>query len=293
MPVVDHPTDPSCTPETEGMQQVSAWRVDASGGTPAGPEAETVATEMAVALEFNGISHAVLMATPTRLQELALGFALSEGILRHPGECRGIERRDEPEGIVMALEIAGERLHALKLRRRQMAGRTGCGLCGVENLSQLWRTLNPVGPDDCVFEAPAVTRAIDMLGEHQQLHSKTGATHAAAWADAGGKLQLVCEDIGRHNALDKLIGALAGGNAPKGGGFCVVSSRASLEMVQKSVAAGFPMLVAVSAATSLAISVAERHGLTLAGFVRNHQFLVYSHPQRLACATKGNTHESA
>jgi FdhD protein len=239
-----------------------------------------VAVEVPVALEFNGISHAVMLATPTDLADFALGFALSEGILLGRSELYGVEEEYAPEGITLKLDVASAALARLKERRRSMAGRTGCGLCGTESLAHVSRTLPPL-PDGPALSTGAVARGMRELASLQVLQKVTGAVHAAAWCSAKGEALLVREDIGRHNALDKLVGALARSTVPASTGFIAVTSRASFEMVQKTVAAGVPLLAAVSASTSLATSVAEDAGLTLAGFVRGDDLVIYTHPWRL------------
>ncbi|AGU50175.1 formate dehydrogenase accessory protein FdhD [Variovorax paradoxus B4] len=239
-----------------------------------------VAVEVPVALEFNGIAHAVMLATPTDLADFALGFALSEGILLGRGELYGVEEAYAPEGITLTLEVASAAFARLKARRRTMAGRTGCGLCGTESLAHVTRALPPL-PEGPALSTRAVARGMRELASMQVLQKVTGAVHAAAWCSAEGEALLVREDVGRHNALDKLVGALARSSVDASTGFIAVTSRASFEMVQKTVAAGVPLLAAVSASTSLATAIAEDTGLTLAGFVRGDDLVIYTHPWRL------------
>ena len=240
-----------------------------------------VAVEVPVALEFNGIAHAVMLATPTDLADFALGFALSEGILLGRNELYGVEEEFAPEGITLKLDVASAAFARLRERRRSMAGRTGCGLCGTESLAHVARTLPPL-PEGPALSTRAVARGMRELASLQVLQKVTGAVHAAAWCSAQGEALLVREDVGRHNALDKLVGALARSSTVAAStGFIAVTSRASFEMVQKTVAAGVPLLAAVSASTSLATAVAQDAGLTLAGFVRDDDLVIYTHPWRL------------
>lgn len=241
---------------------------------------DDVVEETPVALVFNGISHAVLLATPADLEDLALGFSLSEGILAQAGELYDVETLAGPRGIEVRMEIASERFMALKERRRTLAGRTGCGLCGVESLDALARPAQRVRAGTPVTVA-AIARGLAELPARQPLRENTGAVHAAAWIDHDGRILALREDVGRHNALDKLLGHLARHKADLGAdlsaGFVLVSSRASYEMVQKVAALGIATLVAVSAPTALAVRLAEDSGLTLAGFARGQRLVVYAH----------------
>jgi len=246
-----------------------------------------VAEEVPVALEFNGISHAVMLATPLDLEDFALGFSLSEGILDHAHELYAVETGESELGITVRLQVASVAFARLKQRRRTIAGRTGCGLCGTESLAHVSRELpllaDPAGP----LERQAIARAMLQVQSLQTLQQATGAVHAAAWCSADGEVQWLREDVGRHNALDKLIGALANNDVDASGGFIAVTSRASFEMVQKTAMAGVPLLAAVSAPTSFAVATAERARLTLVGFARKDDLAVYSHPGRLAAAGYG------
>ena len=246
--------------------------------------AELVADEVPVALVYNGISHAVMLASPRDLEDFALGFSLGERIVRHARDIHDIEVEETCKGIAIEMRIASGALVRLKASRRARLGKTGCGLCGVESLA--WfedEALDrpQAGAASSVFEHAALHRAMAAMGARQQLHHATGAVHAAGWADRDGSLVCVREDVGRHNALDKLVGALVAAQVDTGSGFAVVTSRASFEMVQKAARAGFPLLAAISAPTALAVKTAEGAGLTLAGFVRGERCVVYSHPQRL------------
>lgn len=269
---------------------VTTWRGEQPTRT-----VDAVACEVPIALEFNGIAHAVMLASPTDLPDFALGFSLSEGVLDSPDDLLEIDADESAEGITLRLRIGGAAFHRLKVRRRSLAGRTGCGLCGVEALSQVVRDIPPLPRSGARFEPAAVGAAFAALRSRQRLHDATGAVHAAAWASADGTIELIREDVGRHNALDKLIGALARQDGPapardaaagvggsSGAGFIAVSSRASVEMVQKAVIAGAPLLAAASAATTLAVDVARASRLTLVGFVRSDRLTVYSHPARLS-----------
>lgn len=235
---------------------------------------DRIAMEEPVALVYNGISHAVMMATPADLDDFALGFSLSEGILRCRDELYDIELEKQEEGIAVHVQISAQRFAELKLRRRSLVGRTGCGLCGTESLQQAIREVPPVKAP--TIADSAIQRALGELSRHQPLQGETGASHAAAWCDAAGAIVLAREDVGRHNALDKLIGALMRSDQPRGEGFALVSSRASYEMVQKSCSAGIGCLVAVSAPTSLAVEQARQAGLTLVGFARPGRHVVYT-----------------
>lgn len=246
-------------------------------------EMDTVAEEVPVAMVYNGISHAVMMATPADLEDFALGFSLTEGIIKSPGELFDIELSVQLEGITVDMHISGERFAALKQHRRNMSGRTGCGLCGTESLDQAIRPIPVVGPRPPIADV-AIQRAITGLKDHQPVQAETGATHAAAWCNAEGDIVEVREDVGRHNALDKLIGArLRSGQGSDQGmgqqfseGFALISSRASFEMVQKSAAAGIACLVAVSAPTALAIREARKAVITLVGFARPGRHVIYT-----------------
>lgn len=277
---------------------------DRQGGTPSQPAAalarqpvevrksatgwfadiqkDTLAQEVPVALVYNDISHAVMMASPTDLEDLALGFSLTEGILAHPHECYDLELREEAQGLAVYLTIASQRLAELKQRRRSLTGRTGCGLCGTEALEHAIRPIPAVTAPH--LDDAAIQQALGELADHQPLKAATGAVHGAAWCDLHGRIQRVREDVGRHNALDKLIGSLARDAATLAEGFVLVSSRASYEMVHKCASAGIGALVAVSAATALAVEQARTSGLLLAGFARPGRHLIYHRPVAAAMA---------
>ena len=245
-----------------------------------GARLDTVPEEVPVALAYNGIAHAVMLASPADLEDFGLGFSLGEGILAGAKELYDLELETGAAGVTIQMRIAEARFAALKSRRRALAGRTGCGLCGVESLAQVARPLPPLAAG-LTITTTALRQALAHLQAHQPLHASTGGVHAAAWADRAGKVLALREDVGRHNALDKLIGALARAGIDPGAGFALVTSRASFEMAQKAVAAGIPILAAVSAPTGYAIRLASEAGLCLAGFVREHRHVVYSHPQRI------------
>jgi len=237
---------------------------------------DQVIEEVPVALVFNGISHAVMLATPEHLEDMALGFALSEAILQHRSELYDVEIQSSCQGIEVHLDIASSRFAALKEHRRTLAGRTGCGLCGVESLDAVARVQQPVQRGEPIAAA-CIARALDQLPEWQQLHRITGAVHGVAWVDRNGNILALREDVGRHNALDKLIGWLAREALDVREGFLLTSSRASYEMVQKAAILGIGCLVAISAPTALAVRLAEASQLTLAGFARGNRLVIYSH----------------
>ncbi|MEG3079324.1 formate dehydrogenase accessory sulfurtransferase FdhD [Halomonas sp. 5021] len=260
--------------QVEVHRGTNGWYADAQG--------DLLALERPVALVYNGISHAVMMASPTDLEEFALGFSLSEGILADVTECYDLDIHEAPQGFTVHLTIASQRMAELKQRRRSLTGRTGCGLCGTEALEQAIRPIpHVVAPP---VSDGAIQRALQELAAHQPLQAATGASHGAAWCNAQGRIQRLCEDVGRHNALDKLIGALAREASPLDEGFALVTSRASYEMVHKCASAGIGALVAVSAATALAVEQAQASGLLLAGFARPGRHLIYHRPTSTAMA---------
>lgn len=240
-----------------------------------------LAEEVPVALEFNGVSHAVMLASPTDLEEFALGFSLCEGIVDTVADLRDVEIDVGADGATLRIEIAPRCFARLKERRRSLAGRTGCGLCGAESLAQAVPPTPRLRVAAAPLRASAVSLAVASLRAGQALGRATGATHAAAWCDAEGAVRLLREDVGRHNALDKLVGALARSGESAGAGFIAVTSRASIEMVHKAAVAGVPLLAAVSAPTALAVERAAAAGLALAGFARGRDMVVYAHPERL------------
>lgn len=242
------------------------------------PETDAVATEVPVALVFNGISHAVMMATPCDLEAFALGFALSEGILASRSECYGIELATSPLGCEVQLDVATAAAARLQERRRSLAGRTGCGLCGIDSLQALDLSPEALAPAEWVASlSPAtVLRAFTQMPPLQKLNAQTGCHHAAGWVAPDGTLTCVMEDVGRHNALDKLLGHRAQHRQPFGDGFVVMSSRASYELVRKCARLGVPVLATISAPTSLAVDIARQAGMQLYGFCRGEQAVRYA-----------------
>jgi FdhD protein len=220
-----------------------------------------------------------MMATPAALEDLALGFSLSEGILQHSEQMRDLEIIERDQGVELCMTISAEAFAALKERRRNLVGRTGCGLCGIESLEQAIPSAVRVSSDIRIAHK-ALQSAVAALGQRQSLKRRTGGVHGAAWCDASGLIELVREDVGRHNALDKLLGALAGGEY-SATGFALVTSRASYEMVAKAATCNIAVLAAVSAPTSLAVQQALQSGLTLVGFLQPGRQVIYANPQRL------------
>jgi len=243
--------------------------------------------EVPVALEFNGISHAVMLATPADLEDFALGFGLSEGIFANPADLYGCELSSSAQGITVSMEVSSRCFAALKQRRRTLAGRTGCGVCGTESLDQVLRPV-PAVRTGVPVHARAIARAVREMRDRQRLCDATGAVHAAAWCSIGGAVQWLREDVGRHNALDKLIGALARVGVDAREGFIAVTSRASVEMVQKAAIAGAPLLAAVSAPTLLAVETARAAGMSLVGLVRHDDLVIYTHPERVVLGDPGS-----
>jgi FdhD protein len=239
-----------------------------------------IAMEVPVSLVYNGISYAVMMATPADLEDFALGFSISEGIIQGKDEMLGIKAFQEEKGILLAMDIPDERFAKIAHRKRRMTGRTGCGLCGVESLEDAVRSLPPV-QGTIKISSSAVYKAYETLHGLQPEKQATGAVHSAAFVMPDGHIRLVREDVGRHNALDKLIGAAAGAGMEPSSGFILVTSRCSFEMVQKTVSFGTPVLAAISAPTTLAVSLAEKSHLTLIALARREKFIVFSHPERI------------
>ena len=239
-----------------------------------------LAEEVPVALVYNGISHVVMMASPKDLELFAIGFSLSEGIIDHPQEIYGIDVVKACNGLEVQIELSSRRFMGLKERRRALAGRTGCGVCGVEQLNDIGKPVTPL-PFTQTFNLANLDKALEHLNDVQPIGQLSGCTHAAAWVLPSGDIIGGHEDVGRHVALDKLLGRRARESDVWQQGAALVSSRASYEMVQKAAMCGVEILFAVSAATTLAVEVAERCNLTLVGFCKPGRVTIYTHSQRL------------
>lgn len=242
---------------------------------------DDVAAEVPVALTYNKRSHVVMMVTPTALEDFAIGFSLTEGIIKRPSDVLEISVIERENGLEAAMTVNEDCFGRLDAQRRNLVGRTGCGLCGAESLDQAMR--NPaVVSSRVAVTAAALQTAVLSLNSHQPLQVVTGAVHGAAWCNTDGEIMALREDVGRHNALDKLIGFLFRTGFDSSCGFVLVSSRASYEMVYKAAAAGMEVLVSVSAPTSLAIDFAHRSGITLVGFARPGRHNIYTFESRIS-----------
>ncbi len=255
----------------------SLTRLD--GETRAGGDA-VVAEEVPVALVYNARPYAVMMATPSDLEDFALGFTLTEEIVASAAEIERLDVTRHAQGVEVSMAIPEPAAERLAERHRAMIGRAGCGLCGVETIQDAMREPRRIPPGPAIAVA-ALWRAERELPPLQVLNRETAALHAAAWADAAGAVRIVREDVGRHNALDKLLGAIVRGGEKPADGFVVVTSRASYELVQKAAVLEVRLLAAVSRPTGLAIRLAEASGLTLVGLLRGHTANVYAHAERL------------
>ncbi|MCT8267768.1 formate dehydrogenase accessory sulfurtransferase FdhD [Afifella sp. JA880] len=237
--------------------------------------------ETAVALTYGGTTQAVMMATPADLVDFAVGFTLTEGIVDTAEEIDAVDIVELEDGIDVQIMLAEEADEKLAERRRHLAGPVGCGLCGIESLEGAVRQPPVVPASDLTLSPADIARAMGALSRAQPLHAATRAVHAAGLYAPGEGLLAVREDVGRHNALDKLVGALARRAIPATEGAIVLTSRVSVEMVQKAAAAGSPILLAVSAPTALAVRMAEAAGITLVAIVRDRDFEVFTHPGRI------------
>lgn len=280
----------------ENPDSSTGWQVAAAVRHSVADECvieDHIAEECPVALVFNGISHAVMMATPRDFTSFAAGFALTEGIVTRIADIHDIEVILHAGSTEVQMTVAQEAFFALKTKRRAMSGRTGCGVCGIESIASLDLDPEPLPiPARMQTVSPdAIRRATTALPAHQHLMQATGGVHAAAWCRPNGDIEHVFEDVGRHNALDKLIGHLALSRIPMDGGFVLLSSRASYELVRKAARVGIPMLATISAPTSLAVDIARRAGIKLLSFCRGERFVDYS--SSAATATSQSALEAA
>ena len=275
--MVDSALADELTNSADSLKQVSVLRVRDGEQTIA---MDVIAVEVPVALEYNGISHVVMLASPANLENFALGFSLSEGIIQQASELYACEVEATAAGWLVHLEIAAERFMLLKERRRNLAGRTGCGLCGTESLEQVTRCKSVVSHRHHFTEA-AILNGMHAMQNLQPMQKQSGATHAAAWMTAQGLIEFVREDVGRHNALDKLIGVMADQKQDFTAGVLLITSRASYEMVQKAAIMNVGVIAAISAPTSFAVELAEQTGVTLVGFMRDQSYVVYTHADRV------------
>ena len=260
---------------TSSEVRVQRWRAEEITSAT-----DVVAEESPVALRYQDTPYVVMLATPADLEDLAVGFTVSEAIVASPDEIHHVRQRATGDGLEVIIDIASPRFAKLLQRQRNLTGRTGCGLCGAETVEGAIRRPPPVGGGLSVSPA-ALHAALQELTTRQPLNMGTGSVHAAAWVLPDQGIRIVREDVGRHNALDKLIGALIRSKADIASGYVIITSRASYEMVQKAATVGVPLLVAISAPTGLAVRLAEACGLTLVGFARPGQHVIYSHPHRL------------
>ena len=275
--MVDSALADELTNSADSLKQVSVLRVRDGEQTIA---MDVIAVEVPVALEYNGISHVVMLASPADLENFALGFSLSEGIIQQASELYACEVEATAAGWLVHLEIAAERFMLLKERRRNLAGRTGCGLCGTESLEQVTRCKTVVSHRHHFTEA-AILKGMHAMQNLQPMQKQSGATHAAAWMTAQGQIECVREDVGRHNALDKLIGVMAEQKQDFTAGVLLITSRASYEMVQKAAIMNVGVIAAISAPTSFAVELAEQTEVTLMGFMRDQSYVVYTHADRV------------
>lgn len=262
---------------------VSNWRLGRSGSAAPDPgpdRDDSIASEVPVAMTYNRASHVVMMATPADLEEFGLGFSLTEGLIGNMDDLLGTRIIPREGGIEVAMTITPDWFDRLSTRRRNLAGRTGCGLCGAENIEQALR-LPPVVDHSLKVSHQAVQKVVAALNAQQPLQAVTGATHGAAWCSLEGDILSVREDVGRHNALDKLIGSLFRAGFNPASGFVLISSRASYEMVYKAAAVGMELIVAVSAPTTLAVEFAQHSGVTLVGFARPGRHNIYTCKDRV------------
>jgi FdhD protein len=241
-----------------------------------------VPEEVPIAFSYAGSTHAVMMATPADLEDFAVGFSLAEGIIERVDEVVAIEAVEAGEGIDVQVTLKDMTAEALIARRRRMAGPVGCGLCGIESIEQATRAVRSVGSDHVRLTAREIADATSMLSAAQDLNRQTRAVHAAGFYCPHEGLVAIREDVGRHNALDKLVGAVLLGGWAANLGAVVVTSRLSVEMVQKTAALGVPILIAISAPTALAIRTATAAGITLIGIARDEDFEIFARPDRVA-----------
>jgi FdhD protein len=253
-----------------------AWR---AGGLADGQR--TIPEETAVAFTYNGTTHAVMMATPRDLEDFALGFSLTEGVITSPAEIEALEIIEEPLGVELRMRLAEPRATAFQERRRSLAGPTGCGLCGIESLEEAMRVPAEVAGDGSRFTPDDVMAALDLLHSRQAINRTTHAVHGAGFYRRGKGLLTLREDVGRHNALDKLAGSLARSGERGEGGIAILTSRLSVELVQKAAAIGIPVLAAVSVPTALAVRTAEAAGMTLVAVARADGFEIFTHAHRI------------
>lgn len=244
-----------------------------------------VPVEVPVAFVYDGTTYAVMMASPTDLEDFAIGFSLSDGIIGAPGDIVSLDVLEHDSGVELRMWLADGRARDLVARRRQITGPTGCGLCGVESLDAVVSTFAIVD-SDVTFDAAEIDAALAALPSAQVLNQQTHAVHGAGFWSAEQGLVAIAEDVGRHNALDKLIGGLKRRGADMSRGMVLLTSRVSVEMVQKAATAGAPVIVAVSAPTGLALKVAEAAGMTLVAVARHDGFEIFTHPQRIRGACK-------
>ncbi|HEX7914700.1 formate dehydrogenase accessory sulfurtransferase FdhD [Rudaea sp.] len=271
--------DPAALPRGAVAREVERHR---DGGVARVRDA--VAEEMPIAFVYNDRPHAVMMATPSDLEDFALGFSLSEAIIDDAAQFGEVEVVEALAGIELRIAIAEEKAAKLEDRVRELTGRTGCGLCGAQTLDAAVRHPPAVAAAPDVSET-ALQRALAEMQALQVVTVATGAAHAAAWADLDGHIVLLREDVGRHNALDKLIGAMQRAGIDPRSGFLIVTSRASYELVMKAATVGIGFLAAVSAPTALAIALAKETNLSLIGFARADGCVVYAHGERFIADT--------
>ncbi len=266
---------------TERPTRISVTEVARRGGIMARGE-RIVPEEVPIAFSYGGSSHAVMMGTPDDLEDFAVGFSLTEGIISDRSQVAGIELLEDEKGIDVQVTLLDDVEDALRRRRRSMAGPVGCGLCGIESIEQAVRTVPDVSKVELSLSHADIVQAVALLNESQPLHRETRAVHGAGFYIPGKGLIAVREDVGRHNALDKLCGAVIRAGETGASGAVAVTSRLSVEMVQKTAILGAPVLIAISAPTALAIRTAEEAGMTLVALVRGEDFEIFTHPHRLS-----------
>ena len=244
-----------------------------------------VPEETPVAFSFAGTTHAVMMASPADFEDFALGFSLTEGIIASPDEIEAIDVEDHGAGVDIQIRLKDHANTRFEARRRRLAGPVGCGLCGIESIEEAMRAVDAVSASKLTLAAADIVQSVKLLSKVQPLHAETGAVHAAGFYVPGKGIVLAREDVGRHNALDKLAGALSRKGIDGATGAVVVTSRVSVEMVQKTASIGACFIIAVSAPTALAIRTAEDAGMTLVALVRGEDFDVFTHSQRVTSET--------